>query len=101
LATARCAKADPAALLEAGLVRPSLNTADAALAALADVALGGTTCDKALPAADFDAFPVEPLESTEEELFAALLPVTFVTINFSLKTGQSYRLRKCQRKLLA
>jgi hypothetical protein len=58
---------------------------DAALAALADVALGGATCDKALPAADLDAFPVEPLESTEEELLATLLPVIFVTINFTLK----------------
>lgn len=66
-------------------MRPSLNTADAALAALGEVTLGGTTCDKALPAAVFDARPVEPLDRTEEEFFAALPPVTFVPINFSLK----------------
>lgn len=61
-------------------MRPSRKTVDAAVAAFADVALGGATCDNALPAADFDAFPVELLERTEEELFAALLPVIFVAI---------------------
>jgi hypothetical protein len=80
LMPARWASADPAALLEAALVRPSRKTADAAVAAFADVALGGATCDNALPAADFDAFPVELLERTEEELFATLLPVIFVAI---------------------
>jgi hypothetical protein len=77
---ARWASADPAALLAAALVRPSRKTADAAVAAFADVALGGATCDNALPAADFDVFPVELLERTEEEFFAALLPVIFVAI---------------------
>ena len=85
LMPARCASADPAALLEAALVRPSRRTADAAVAAFADVALGGATWDKALPAADFDAFPAELLERTEEELFAALLPVIFVAIFHLLK----------------
>jgi hypothetical protein len=65
-------------------VRPSRSTPEAALAALADVALGGTTWDKALPAAVFDAFPVEAFDNTEEELLAALLPVTLVAITFSL-----------------
>lgn len=83
---ARWASADPAALLEAALVRPSRKTADAAVAAFADVALGGATCDNALPAADFDAFPVELLERTVEELFAALLPVILVAILHPLET---------------
>ena len=76
----RWASAEPAALLEAGLVRPSRRTADAAVAAFADVTLGGATCDNALPAADFDVLPVELFERTEEELFAALALVIFVAI---------------------
>lgn len=76
----RCASADPAALLEAALVRPSRKTADALVAAFDEVTLGGATCDNVLPAADFDAFPVQLLERTEEEFFAALLLVIFVVI---------------------
>lgn len=80
LLTPRWASADPAALLEATLVRPSRKTADAAVAAFADVVLGGATWDRALPAADLDALPVESLDRTEEELFATLPPVIFVAI---------------------
>lgn len=50
----RWARADPAALLEAALVRPSRRTLDAAVAALAEVVLFESTCAKVLPAAVFD-----------------------------------------------
>ena len=82
----RCARADPAALLEAALVRPSRKTADALVATFDEVTLGGATWDNVLPAADFDAFPVPLLERTEEEFFAALLLVIFVAIQYSLRT---------------
>jgi len=38
-----CARAEPAADFDAALVLPSLNTAEAAVAALAEVTFGGET----------------------------------------------------------
>jgi hypothetical protein len=78
-----CARADPAADLDAALVLPSLSTADAEVAAFADVTFGGETWDSELPAALLDALPVEALESTLEDLLATLELVTFVAMNFS------------------
>lgn len=80
LARDRCASAEPAALFDAALVRPSRRTADAAVAAFADVAFAGATCASALPAARFEATPVDGLLSTDEDLAAALLPVTLLAM---------------------
>lgn len=75
-----CARAEPAADLDAALVRPSLRTAEAAVAAFADVTFDGATCASELPAALFDALPVDPLERTVDDLVATLGLVTFVAI---------------------
>lgn len=75
-----CASAEPAADLDAVLVRPSLNTAEAVLAAFGEVILDGATCDKALPAALFDGLPVDVLDKTEDDLLATLELVTFLVI---------------------
>ena len=77
---ARCANADAAALFEAVLVRPSRITAEAAVAAFAEVVFVGTTWDSALPAAAFDAAPVDELERTAEDFCAAFTPVTLITM---------------------
>ena len=81
---ARCANAEPAALLEAALVRPSRKTADAALAALAEVTFDGETCESVLPALALEFAPVELLDRTFDALVAALLPVTLFDIIHSL-----------------
>lgn len=75
-----CARAEPAADLDAELVRPSLRTAEAAVAAFAEVTFDGATCASELPAALFDALPVDPLERTVDDLVATLGLVTFVAI---------------------
>ena len=73
----RCDSADPAALFDAALVRPSLRTFDALVAAPDDVTfLGAPTCESALPAAVFEFFPVEPFNKTCDALWAAFFPVT-------------------------
>jgi len=51
-----CASAEPAALLDAALDRPSLRTCDALVAAFAEVTFWGETCESELPAADLDAY---------------------------------------------
>lgn len=81
----RCAKADPAALFDAALVRPSRNTADAAVAAFAEVTLVGATCDSVLPALVLEFAPVELLCRTFDALLAALEPVTLFDIFHSDK----------------
>jgi len=64
------------------LVLPSRRTCDAALAAPADVVLGGAlTCDSALPAAVLEFVPVEVLRKTVDALLPARTPVTLVAIN--------------------
>lgn len=77
------AKADPAADFDAAPVLPLRNTAEAALAARADVTLGGETCDSELPAAVFDVLPVEDLERTAEDFEATPLLVTLVAMSDS------------------
>lgn len=67
-----CARAEPAADFEAALVLPSLSTADAAVAALAEVTLGGETCESELPAALLEDLPVDVLERTPDDLLATL-----------------------------
>lgn len=63
-------------------MRPSVIVLDAALAALADVTLGGAAvCDKALAAADFDLAPVDSLRMTLDAFVEALAPVTLVAID--------------------
>lgn len=86
-ASARCASAEPAALFAATLVRPSLSTFEAAVAALAEVTFfADATCDNALPAAVLDACPVALLSRTVDALFDALLPVVFVAMTSPLKS---------------
>ena len=75
-----CARAEPAADLEDALVRPSLRTWDAAVAAFAEVTFGGATCERELPAADFELWPVEALDRTRDDLVATLELVTFVAM---------------------
>ena len=75
-----CASAEPAADLDAALVRPSLNTAEAAPAALAEVTFCGATWASELPAALLDALPVEALVRTVDDLVATLELVTLVAI---------------------
>jgi hypothetical protein len=72
-----CANALPAADLESLLVRPSLNTFDAAVAAFAEVTFSGAlVCDSVLPAAVFDFWAVLVLVSVFDALDAALWLVT-------------------------
>jgi hypothetical protein len=79
----RCDNADPAALFDAALVRPSLRTFDALDAALGDVIfLGAPTCERALPAAVFEFLPVEPFARTCDALWAAFGPVTLLFIAY-------------------
>jgi hypothetical protein len=80
LGTWRCANAEPAALLAAALVLPSLKTCEAADAAIAEVILRGATCANALPAAALDALPVDLLDRIVDEVFAICLLVTLVTM---------------------
>lgn len=69
LVVCRCESAEPAALFEAALVRPSRSTCEALDAALDDVTfLGAATCERALPAAVFEFLPVEPFERTCDAL---------------------------------
>lgn len=75
-----CESAEPAAVLDALLVRPSRKTCDALVAAFFDVVLLGLTWESELPAAVLEAFPVEPPDSTVDAFFAALAPVDFVAI---------------------
>ena len=76
-----CANAEPAADFDAAFVLPSLSTAEAAVAALAEVILGGATCESELPAALFEALPVVGLERTLDDLLATFELVTFVAIS--------------------
>ncbi len=69
--------AEPAAVLDAELVRLSLSTFDAAVATFLDVTLAGLTWASVLPAALFDVFPVDALDKTVEAFFAAFGPVVF------------------------
>lgn len=75
-----CANAEPAAVLAAALLLPSLSALDAAVAARGEVVLGGLTWESALPAAALEFFPALGLVSTEDACDAALLPVTFVAM---------------------
>ena len=85
------ARALPAADLEALLVRPSLNTFDAAFDAFGEVCfLGAFVWDRALPAADFEDFPVDLLFNVFEALLAVLLLVTFLFAIFFSST-KNYR----------
>ena len=78
----RWAKADPAADLEAGEVRPSRSVFDAADADGADVTFLGWVWESALPAAVLEVGPVFGLESVLEADLAAdgevTLPAPFV-----------------------
>lgn len=75
----RCDNADPAALFDAALVRPSRSTFDALDAAPDEVTLlGAATCESALPAAVFEFLPVEPFAKTCDALWAAFGPVTLL-----------------------
>jgi hypothetical protein len=75
----RCESADPAALLEAALVRPSRSTCDALDAAADEVTLlGAATCASALAAAVFEFLPVELFAKTCDALWAAFVPVTLL-----------------------
>lgn len=80
----RCDRAEPAALFEAALVRPSRITCEAAVAALADVTLLFPVWARVLPAAVFEACPVAVLDKTLLALLAAELLVTLVAMHFSL-----------------
>jgi hypothetical protein len=75
-----CANADPAADFDAALVLPLLSTADAAVAALAEVTFGGETWESELPAALFEALPADALERTFDDLVATRELVTFVAM---------------------
>ena len=82
----RCDRAEPAALFDAALVRPSLRTFDALDAALRDVTFfGAPTCERALPAATFEFLPVEPFDKTSDALWAAFGPVTRLFMAFILE----------------
>jgi hypothetical protein len=76
-----CDNAEPAALLEAALVRPSCRTFEAAVAAFAEVTLLLPVWDNVLPAADFEAVPVEELDRTLLAFLAAAVPVTLVAMD--------------------
>jgi hypothetical protein len=80
-----CDSADPAALFDAVLVRPSRNTLEAAVAAFGDVTFLFPVWESALPAAVFDAAPVEGLFSTFDAAAAAFGLVAFVAI-FNLQS---------------
>jgi len=84
-----CARALPAADLDALLVRPSRSVLDAAEAAFELVCFAGALCcDKALPAADFDFPPVDFERIVFEALLAAFLLVTFLfTITLTLHSA--------------
>jgi hypothetical protein len=74
----RCESALAAADFDAALVRPSLSTFDAALAALAEVVFfGAPAWESALPAAFFEVAPVDLLMSVFDAADADLLPVVF------------------------
>ena len=91
---ARWARAEPAAVFDAALVRPSRRTADAEVAAFAEVTFGGETCDRELPAAVFEALPVEPLVRTADDLLAARDPVTLLPMANSVSdAGHAYSSR--------
>lgn len=89
-----CAKALPAADLEALLVLPSRSVFEAADAAFADVCLlGALCCDNALPAAFFEVEPVDVPLSVFEALLAAFLPVTFLFMSpFSVSIVEKLRI---------
>jgi hypothetical protein len=77
-----CAKAEPAADLDAGLVRPSRRTFEAAVAAfLLVVSLGDLDCVSALPAAVFEVLLVDFERSVFDAAFAAL---GFVCFDFAI-----------------
>lgn len=72
----------PAADFDVLLVRPSLRTDEAALAAFFEVTFFGLfVWDKALPAEVFDFAPVDLLLSVEDAFFAAL---GLVTLDFAI-----------------
>jgi hypothetical protein len=73
-------RADPAALFDEALVRPSRNTFEAAVAAFGEVIFEFPFCANALPAAALDLVPVDGLDNTLEAAVAALGLVFFVTI---------------------
>jgi len=85
----RCASAEPAALFDALLVRPSRNTVDAAEAALAEVTLLGDTCASALPALALEFLPVDVLVKTVEARVATFGLVTLLTISYLLRKSAS------------
>lgn len=75
-----------AADFEAGLLRPSRSTFDAALPAAGDVTLPGCLCANALPDADLDALPVLGLRRTPEAFVPTDLEVVspFFAMTFHL-----------------
>jgi len=81
----RCERAEPAALFEALLVRPSRRVFEAAEAARGEVAFfGALRWDRALPAAVFDFFPVALPRRFFDAADAAFLPVAFLGIQVLL-----------------
>ncbi len=82
LTPCRCDNAEPAALLDAALVRPSCNTFEAAVAAFAEVTFEVCDWDNALPAAVFEFLPVEALSRTFDALWAAFAPVVLPAMAF-------------------
>jgi hypothetical protein len=85
-----CDNAEPAALFAAVLVRPSLSTFDALVAADGEVTLVLPFCESALPAADFEAAPVDGLFKTPLADFAALPLVDLVAIRACSDTDDFY-----------
>jgi hypothetical protein len=94
-----CDKALPAAALDDALVRPSLSTSEAAVAASGDVCFPSAfRWASALPAADFDVSLVDLLRRVLLALEAAFFPVTrfFVMVSPNVlqevgRTGRASR----------
>lgn len=87
-----CANALAAAVFESLLVRPSLNTFEATVAALGDVTFADAlVCDNALPPADFDFGAVLALVSVFDALEAAFGLVTFAFVMMYSFTLLIYR----------
>jgi hypothetical protein len=79
-----CVNAEPAAVFEVLLVLAFRSVFEAAVAALAEVTLGGAlVCDSADPAADFAVLLVEGFLNTFEAAEAAFFPVTSLILTIA------------------
>ncbi len=69
------------------LVRPSLRTLDAVLAAFFELTFPASTCERALPLTDFDDLPVELLFSTVDAFLATVTLVDLVDLVAMVSLG--------------